>query len=85
MIDLTEINRRYDRVCDLDRSAQTHGAAIAYALDVPALIGEVKRLRKVAEALPILLRNVRDHDCDDCNEDAERIQALLDEYGEPNG
>ncbi len=50
MIDLAEINRRYDAICDLPDSAQTTGAAIAYAMDVPKLIGEVKRLRAVAEA-----------------------------------
>jgi hypothetical protein len=51
MIDLAEINRRYDAICDMENaSAQTHGAAIAYSLDVPKLIGEVRAARRVIES-----------------------------------
>ena len=60
MIDLAEINRRYDAICDLPDSAQTTGAAIAYAMDVPKLIGEVKRLRAVAEAAKEVASNYAD-------------------------
>src|ERR1039458_3737492 len=43
MIDLAEINRRYDAVCDMDDAkAQSIGAALAYALDVPVLMAALR-------------------------------------------
>jgi hypothetical protein len=49
MIDLKAINRRYDAVCDLaetNSSSATTGAALAYAMDVPAMIAELTMLRE---------------------------------------
>ncbi len=67
MIDLAEINRRYDAICDLPDSAQTTGAAIAYSLDVPRLIGEVKRLRAFYDATLSLLAQLEMDLCRFCN------------------
>jgi len=43
--DFEAIQARYGRICNMeDPSAQSHAAAIAYSLDVPHLLNEIKAL-----------------------------------------
>ena len=54
--DFEEIQARYGRISNMeDPSAQSHAAAIAYSLDVPHLLNEIKAL---VEDVPYLLERV---------------------------
>ncbi len=54
--DLDVIEARFDRVTALDESAVTLGAALAYSLDVPVLIAELRRARTaLADTLSALV------------------------------
>jgi hypothetical protein len=68
VIDLARIIRCYDAICDMENaSAQSLTAAIAYSLDVPPLIGEVKRLRAFYEASMDVLAVLENDLCRFCN------------------
>jgi hypothetical protein len=68
VIDLAEINRRYDRICDIeDARDRTYAAAIAYWADVPPLIGEVRRLRAFYEASMDVLAVLENDLCRFCH------------------
>lgn len=59
---LEEAEARYERMCALvesDPSAGSHACAISYSLDVPRLIGEVKRLRTANAGLLAVARHIQ--------------------------